>query len=167
MAAPGASAADSAASRPVASPEDANRLQPLTIGFLEDVVVFPGNLRLKAKIDTGAKSSSLDALNILPFKKDGADWVRFSVAGDLEEVWRFRLPVVRTVGIKRAGAPTLRRYVVELSVCLGPIQKKTEVNLINRSGMNYRMLIGRLFLAGDFLVDPGAAFVTSTTCAGR
>ena len=139
----------------------------MTIGYLEEVVVLPGSLRLKAKIDTGAKSSSLDALNILPFKQDGADWVRFVVAGESEEVWRFRLPVVRIVRIKRAGAPIMRRYVVELGVCLGPVYKRTEVNLINRSGMNYRMLIGRLFMAGDFVVDPAAAFVTRPSCDGR
>lgn len=139
----------------------------MTIGYLEDVVVYPWKLRMKAKVDTGAKSSSIDALNILPFKRDGADWVRFTVAGDGEEVWRFRLPVVRIARIRRAGAPTVRRYVVELGLCLGPVYKKTEVNLINRSGMNYRMLIGRMFMAGDFVVDPGTAFVTRPACDAR
>ena len=45
--------------------------------------------------------------------------------------------------------------------------KKAEVNLINRSGMNYRMLLGRLYMAGDFLVDPKATFLTRPTCQDR
>lgn len=146
-------------------PETA-RVGQRTIGYLENVVVFFGNLRSKAKIDIGARSSSLDALTILPFKQDGADWVRFVVAGEWKEIWRFRLPVVRTVRITRAGAPTVRRYLVEMGVRLGPSYKKAELKLINRSGMKYRMQIGRMFMKGDFTVDPVAAFVTRPTCDG-
>ena len=151
----------------VAAQEMAAQTTPLTIGYLENVVIAPGMLRMQAKIDTGAKSSSIDALNILPFKQDGKEWVRFAVAGNNEEVWRFKLPVVRIVRIKRAGAPTSRRYVVELGVCLGTVYKKAEVNLINRTGMKYRVLIGRMFLAGDFVVDPKAAFITRPACQAR
>jgi len=137
------------------------------VGYVEAVLVYPGNRSVTAKVDTGAKSSSIDTLNILPFVKDGDDWVRFTVAGDDSERWRFELPVVRIVRIKRAGAPTTRRYVVEMGVCLGGVYKKTEVNLVHRPRMNYRMLIGRSFLAGDFLVDPKASFLTRPVCQDR
>ena len=140
---------------------------PITVGYVETVLVDPGNRRLKAKVDTGAKTSSIDTLNILPFTKDGAEWVRFTVAGDDSQRWRFELPVVRIVRIKRANAPMTRRYVVAMGVCLGTVYKKTEVNLVNRRRMNYRMLIGRSFLAGDFLVDPKATFLTRSACQGR
>jgi hypothetical protein len=140
---------------------------PSTAGYIETVLIDPGNRRVTAKIDTGAKTSSIDTLNILPFVKDGTEWVRFTMAGDDSQRWRLELPVVRTVGIKRAGAPTTRRYVVEMGVCLGSVYKKTEVNLVNRRHMNYRMLIGRTFLAGDFLVDPKSTFLTRPDCQGR
>jgi len=135
-----------------------------TIGYVEYVVIEPGNLRLKAKIDTGAKSSSIDAINILPFTRDGKQWVRFSVVIDDDQHLPFELPVVRTVGVKRANAPMQRRYVVELGICLGGVFKKSDVNLVNRNGMNYRMLIGRLFLDESFVVDPASNFLASPSC---
>lgn len=140
---------------------------PITVGYIETVLIDPGNRRVTAKIDTGAKSSSIDTLNILPFVKGGTEWVRFTVAGDDAQRWRFERPVIRIVRIKRAGAPTTRRYVVEMGVCLGPVYKKTEVNLVNRRHMNYRMLIGRTFMAGNFLVDPKSTFLTRPDCQGR
>lgn len=135
-----------------------------TIGYVEYVVIEPGNLRLKAKIDTGAKSSSIDAINILPFIRDGKQWVWFSVVIDDDQHLRFELPVVRTVRVKRANAPTQRRYVVEMGICLGNVFKKAEVNLVNRTGMNYRMLIGRLFIKESFVVDPASNFLASPSC---
>jgi hypothetical protein len=140
---------------------------PITVGYVETVLVDPGNRRATAKIDTGAKTSSIDTLNILPFMKRGKEWVRFTVSGDDSQRWRFELAVVRIVRIKRAGAPTTRRYVVEMGICLGTIYKMAEVNLVNRRRMKYRMLIGRDFMAGDFLVDPKAAFLTRPACQDR
>jgi hypothetical protein len=135
-----------------------------TIGYIENVVIEPGNLQVKAKIDTGAKSSSIDAINILPFQRDGKQWVRFIVVVDGDKRRYFEIPVVRTVGVRRAGAPVHRRYVVEMGICLGGIYKKTDVNLVNRKGMNYRMLIGRIFMKESFLVNPDATFLTSPSC---
>jgi len=140
---------------------------PMTVGYVENVLVDPGKMRIKAKIDTGARSSSLDAANILPVTKDGKDWVRFTVVGEDERRYGFELPVVRTVRVKRAGAPPSRRYVVEMGICLGGIHKKAEVNLVSRRDMNYRMLIGRLYLSGDFVVDPQATFLTRPECQAR
>jgi hypothetical protein len=160
------SGAESGLAMPAVAPA-ATSQTPITIGYIETVRIDPGNRRVTAKIDTGAKTSSIDTLNILPIVKDGTEWVRFTMAGDDAQRWQLELPVVRTVRIKRAGAPTTRRYVVEMGVCLGSVYKKAEVNLVNRRHMTYRMLIGRAFMAGDFLVDPRAAFLTRPDCQGR
>lgn len=151
----------------MAGQETAARAAPTTIGYIENVVVNPGNMHITAKIDTGARSSSIDAINILPFMKDGKEWVRFTILGEDDRRRGMELPVVRKVGIKRAGAPVSRRYVVEMSICLGPIHKKAQVNLVGRNDMKYRMLIGRLFTAGDFLVDPQSMFLTRPACQDR
>lgn len=134
------------------------------VGYIESVVIDPGNIQLKAKIDTGAKSSSIHSINILPFVKDGKPWVRFTVVDDDNRRRRFRLPVLRVTSIKRAGAPPQRRFVVEMGICLGDLYKKAEVNLVNRDKMQYRMLIGRLYTAGDFIVDPNAVDLTKPVC---
>jgi hypothetical protein len=49
------------------------------VGWLEEVKIYPGNLILKAKLDTGAKNCSLNAQNIVEFERDGEKWVRFEI----------------------------------------------------------------------------------------
>lgn len=139
----------------------------IKIGVVETVMIYPGNLRVSAKIDTGALSSSVDASNIQPFRKDGKEWVRFVLHGDENALRRVELPVERTVRIRRAGAPMQRRYVVKIGVCLGPYYKMAEVNLVAREGLKYRMLIGRAFMTGHFVIDPGASFLTRPSCQSR
>jgi hypothetical protein len=138
-----------------------------TIGHVETVAIHPGNIHVDAKIDTGARSSSLDAANIQPFSKDGKEWVRFVLRGNDNAARRIELPVERTVRIRRAGAPVQRRYVVNIGVCLGNYYKMAEVNLINREGLSYRMLIGRTFLMGKFVIDPGSQYLTRASCPDR
>jgi hypothetical protein len=122
------------------------------IGRVERVRIYPGNLLVQARIDTGADLSSLDCDCINFFKRNGEDWVRF---------------VVYTVD----GRPTFmeqkvvqERIVLRLGVCLGSIYKETEVNLADRSSLTYPMLIGRDFLEGNFLVDPSLRYKTKPRC---
>ncbi len=138
-----------------------------TIGYVETVAIQPGDLRVDAKIDTGALSSSLDAADIQPFSKDGEEWVRFTIHGNDNASRRIERPIERTVHIRRAGVPLQRRYVVNIGVCIGAYYKMAEVNLNNREGLSYRMLIGRRFLTGKFVIDPGAKHLTRPACPDR
>lgn len=138
-----------------------------TVGYVETVAIQPGNLRIEAKIDTGALSSSLDATDIQTFSKGGREWVRFITHGNDNSSLRIERPVERTVQIRRAGAPVQRRYVVNIGVCLGTYYKMAEVNLADREGQKYRMLIGRRFLTGKFVIDPGAMHLTKPACRDR
>lgn len=162
----GAAAAYAAEERPNAE-EPAEPAGPVTIGYVETVELHPGNIRITAKIDSGARSSSLDAANIQPFSKDGKEWVRFTLHGDNDTRRQVELPVERTVGIRRAGAPVQRRYVVKIGVCLATSYKMAEVSLVNREGLNYRMLIGRAFMMEKFVIDPNATFLTRPSCQKR
>ena len=130
-------------------------------------MIRPGDLQIDAKIDTGALLSSLDAANIQPFSKDGKEWVRFTIRGNDNVSRRVALPVERTVRIRRANAAVQRRYVVNIGVCLGAYYKMAEVNLTNREGQSYRMLIGRRFLRGKFVIDPGLKYLTRSSCPDR
>lgn len=96
--------------------------QKLVMGWLESIFIKPWNRRLTAKLDTGAKTSSLHASQIEHFTKDGDDWVRFNL-GDLEDTKSppilVERPLVRTVNIKCKGedCQPSKRDVVALTVC--------------------------------------------------
>ena len=164
-----AASGDSATEQPVWPDfrEAAPSSDSLTIGYVEKVAIYPGGILVTAKIDTGARTSSLDAANIQTFTKDGKEWVRFVLHGDKDMLRQVELPVERTVRIRRSGAPVQRRYVVKIGVCLGSYYKIAEVNLVNREGLNYRMLIGRTFMTSNFVIDPGAKFLTRPSCQTR
>ncbi len=122
------------------------------IGALEYVRLVPPNEVLKARIDTGAKTTSIDARNIIPFERDGKQWVRFDfVSGKKEHT--IERKVVRTVQIKRHGAESLDRYVVKMRIILGNVSQLISVNLSDREEYKYPVLIGRNFLRDFFIVD--------------
>lgn len=134
------------------------------VGWTEKVVIYPGGLEIKAKIDTGAQTSSLNCECRNFIEKDGEQWVRFSVINyQGERIWLER-KIVRMAKIKRHYGGVQERPVVMLGVCLGGVYRETEVNVIDRSGLEYPMLIGRKFLKGKFLVDSAAQFVNPPHC---
>ncbi|HEY9189499.1 MAG TPA: RimK/LysX family protein [Sulfurovum sp.] len=123
-----------------------------TIGAVENVRLVPPNVILKARIDTGAKTTSIDARNITPFERDGAQWVRFvCMAGEKEHT--IERKVVKTVLIKRHGEESQDRYVVNMRIILGDVSLLIPVNLNNREAYKYPVLIGRNFLRDYFIVD--------------
>ena len=135
-------------------------------GWLERVQVFPGDLVFRAKMDTGAKHSSLNARNIVPFEKNGDPWVRFVVRDRNRKKLTVERPMVRTAEIKLRGKQkrTQERPVIILGLCLGTTYKEVEVNLVDRRHFNYQMLIGRSYLQGDFLVDVVRKFTLTPNC---
>jgi len=134
------------------------------VGWVETAVVYPGNIEVKAKVDTGAKTSSLDCECIKPFKRDGKDWLSFSVKNHQGDVVQLEKPVVRIAKIRRHFGKDQKRYVVMLGICLGSVYREAEVTLVDRSGFNYSLLIGRNFMQDDFLVDPSATFRNKPMC---
>ncbi len=135
-------------------------------GWVEWVKLLDGELRLKAKLDTGAANSSLDATSISQFRKDGQRWVRFTVTnpegGDSLELEK---RLVRNVRIVRHDGEHQRRPVIEMPICLGNQIRQVEVNLIDRSNFIYPMLLGRSALEGFALVDSGQTFQFSPRCS--
>jgi hypothetical protein len=139
--------------------------QKRVTGFVEIIRLHPGGLSLHAKIDTGAAHSSLDAKGVEKFSRDGEPWLRFSVTNQANRSVVIERPLHRTARIRRHAGQVQERDVVLLGVCLGAIFKTVEVNLIDRAGFDYQMLIGRSFLDEDFLVDPGERFLLEPSCA--
>lgn len=136
------------------------------VGWVENVKVYPGGVTVKAKLDTGAKTSSLDCECITPFKRDGKDWLSFSVRNHKGQVVRLEKPVTRMARIKRHFGKEQLRYVVKLGICLGSVYREAEVTLVDRTGFNYALLVGRNFLKDDFLIDPSTSFLNQPDCKG-
>jgi hypothetical protein len=118
--------------------------------------------RIKAKIDTGARTSALHAFKITPFSRDGAAYVRFAV----HPVQRQRTPEVSCVArvidyraVTDSGGRVEHRYVIRTSLKMGTTRWPIELTLANRDQMGFRMLIGRQALRRRYLVDSGRSFI--------
>jgi hypothetical protein len=138
------------------------------LGRVERVVMQDVGMALKARIDTGARMTSLDA-NILELgapDEGGGETVRFRIRNRDEESDVIERDVVEWTEIKGKGTPrTIRRPVVILDLCLGGKRLEGRVNLADRSDFLYPVLIGRnLLRAGGFLVDPERTFVREPGC---
>jgi hypothetical protein len=150
------------------SAEDAPPTKDLqVVGWVERVSLFPGNLKIKAKLDTGARNSSLNANHIEEFKRDGENWIRLKLKNWKGRTESIEARVIRTATIKQHGRNSAMRPVIRLGICLGNVYKEVEVNLQDRSKFNYQMLIGRSYLKNSFLVDASATFTVETNCQGN
>jgi len=138
----------------------------LSIIGIEDSKVGEKGLSLKAKLDTGARSSAMHAFNIAKFKRNGKDWVKFIVKNKKKGNVTIEKEVYRTVKIKRKNEKPEERLVILLGICLGSTYKVGEVSLVDRSNFIYPVLLGRRFLQGSFIIDPGKTFTHKPFCKG-
>ena len=166
------------ASPALAEPQPESSAEPEVLGFIEWVVMGETGIRLKARLDTGAKTSSLHAVNVESFEKDNEEWVRFQLPlgdhedqpseGELEHdevILEFERPVYRTVLIKRKGAPSQRRHVVKMEFCIAGKIHETQFSLTDRGKFSYPVLLGRRFMRDDnILTDSARSFVAEQEC---
>ncbi len=155
-----------------ASWAEAGVSERVVMGWLESIVLEPWGFKVRAKLDSGAKTSSLNAKNIRRFKKNGKKWVRFTLRRERPKKNEARSveverPLVRIVFIKRHGRRSQRRPVVTLPFCLNGQHYETAFTLVDRSVFNYPVLLGRNFLKDIALIDPGASFLNSSRCKSR
>jgi hypothetical protein len=132
--------------------------EKISIGEVEDVILIPWGVRLPARIDTGAAVSSLDARDLRV--KDGvAEFKLPKRYGSLQ----FHLPVIGWQNIRSADFKE-RRPVVEISFCLGAKILHTEINLNDRSTVQYPLILGRNVLKDYFIVDCGRSNCLAPSC---
>lgn len=116
---------------------------------------------IKAKIDTGARTSALHAVNLEHFRRRGKPWVRFEVhphQRDLDSSVSAEAVVIDERAIRNSGGLTEYRPVILARVDVGDVVLRIELTLTNRALMGFRMLLGREALRNRFCVDPGASF---------
>lgn len=114
---------------------------------------------VKARLDTGAKSSALNASDIQMFERDGDGWVRFTVSSPWEEGGQveertFEAPLVRKVKVKNGSAePMTRRPVVRLTTKVGSIVEDIEFVLQSKASGTFPVVLGRSFIRDIAIVD--------------
>jgi len=136
--------------------------EKLSLGWLERVSFPNWHISgIKAKIDTGARTSSLDVDHITRLDKKK---VRFNVVlsktPKLKKI-TITARVSRIAKVKSSPIHHEERIFVMADINLGPVRKEIEVNLIDRSNMVYRMLLGRSAIKGEFLVDVSRKYLLS------
>lgn len=137
-------------------------------GWVENVLLIDPDIALKAKLDTGAETSSLDAEVIKKFRKKGKRWIRFRVF-DRENGQEFILvrERVRTINVVQHDGSGQTRPVVNMSVCIGGRVVHAEVSLINRGEFIYPLLLGRSALESFALIDPASTFLSEPDCESK
>jgi hypothetical protein len=137
--------------------------QKQLVGWREWVALPDLHLgHIKAKIDTGARSSALHAYVIDPYRKGGQRWIMFGihpVQRESELSIECHAPVKDRRLVTDSGGHKQRRYVIETQLILGGSAMTAEVTLTNRDSMAFRMLIGRTTMDSHFIVDPGASYL--------
>lgn len=117
---------------------------------------------IKAKLDTGAQTSSIHAFDIVPFERDGTDWVRFRLRPwqeSTEDEVLVERPVHDRRRVRSSSGHVQERFVVTMRALLVGHEVDVEVTLSNRDEMGFRMLIGRQALRHGFVVTSGRSFL--------
>ena len=118
--------------------------------------------RIKAKVDTGARSSALHAFEVRPFMQHGRQRVEFRMhpnQHDLETVVECNADVVDERFVTDSGGHREQRFVIETLLRIGDHERRIEVTLTSRDTMLFRMLLGRTALRKWAQVDPGRSYL--------
>jgi hypothetical protein len=145
------------------------------LGWKEHVELPDWGLRLRGKLDTGARSSALHVTSLEEVGVHDAEGhlmpvVRFDVVlgrRDAPRHHEIEAPVVGHKVVRDTGARAERRPVVRTRVVCGPLDTHADITLTDRSGMIFRMLLGRLTLEGHCLVDPAHGYLVNGGVHGR
>ncbi len=117
--------------------------------------------RIKAKIDTGARTAAIHAFDIEVYKKGGQEWARFAIhpyQKNDSDIKTCTCPVRDIRIITNSGGSREQRVVIETQLAMGNQSWPIEITLTNRDEMGFRMLLGRTAIKGHFLVDPGKSY---------
>jgi len=141
-----------------------NASNMVSAGWIEKAILYPGAITLHAKLDTGAKTTSINVPKPAFFEHDDERWVRFTITNKDNRSTTIEKRVIRDAKIKRHFGNQQVRPVVLLDICIGNVRKREEVNLVDRSNLDYQLLVGRNFLKDDLLIDSGSTYILSPDC---
>ena len=134
------------------------------VGGVEEVRLVPGDLILRARLDTGADHCSLSASDLEYFSHGTTEWVRFSIRNRTGEERKYEFRILRYTKIKQERGKTERRPVIRIGICLGSVFKLVDANLTDRTDHAYPLLIGRDYITGLMTVNTARAFTVVPEC---
>lgn len=145
----------------------------IALGWLEFVRIQDADIRMDAKLDTGAKTSSIHAeILSAPDRKSEEDEedeekvVVFRISNEKGDERTIEADLVRWAAIKKKSGGVLYRPVVIMDFCIGGNLLSGEVTLADRGHFNYEVLVGRNMLeAGDIVVDPSEIYTDKSRCS--
>lgn len=125
---------------------------------------------IKVKADTGARTSSIHAINLTPFTQYGEQWIRFGIT-PLQRIDSLVIPCEARLTDQRvvtdSGGHRETRFVITTTLRLKTLEKSIELTLTERTTMRFRMLLGRTALIPDLIVDPGGSYLLGKTKARK
>ena len=116
---------------------------------------------VRCKVDSGARSSALHVDRCWRFIEQGAPWVGFSLSNDGhgEATVQAVAPIFDERDVIDSGGHRTRRIFLRTTLALAGVEREIEINLTDRHGMLFPMLLGRTAMAGWFAVDPARSFL--------
>ena len=133
------------------------------IGRVEKAAIMPVGLILKARIDTGATSSSIGVEKLEKYERDGKAWVKFIINDSKTgKSKKFNLKREKIVRIKQHESAGVKRPVIKLRVIIGKIDQIREFTLTDRNNYDYPVLIGRNYLMDTAIVDVSQKYTVQT-----
>jgi hypothetical protein len=135
------------------------------VGWVERALIYPGDLILLAKVDTGAVNTSIDAANVTEVHRNGKLLLRFQVADRRGNTVTLEREQIGLETMTLHHGEVEERPLITLEICLGKDCRQTLVSLADRSGQKYPLLIGRSFLLDHVIVDPSREYTVEPTRA--
>lgn len=129
------------------------------VGRVEWIDMPEFQLRIRSRIDTGAKSCSLHATNIVPEKEGDSIFVSYDTVGNDGKPMRLRSKVLYESKVTSTNGKSESRYVIRTKVKLGKVSETVNVNLNDRTNLTYNFLVGRNLLMGNFVVDVSSSHI--------
>lgn len=114
---------------------------------------------VKAKVDTGARTSAIQASEVRPYDRAGEARVRFLAHAEEGATIEVDAPLLEHRWIKDSGGHATHRPIIVTQMQVGPVSFEAEMSLAPRADMGFRMLLGREAVRGRFLVDPGRSYL--------
>ena len=149
----------------VVIPTATNPTHGVVLGEIERVTIDSIKQTFDARVDTGAATSSLNAIDMEQFERNGKKWVRFHLSDGetpMDEKNWIEAPILKFVKIRQSTNDEVeRRAVIELWVKVGSIHEKAQFTLADRSQMSHPVLLGREFIKDIAVVDVSKQYVQS------
>ena len=136
--------------------------RPLTVLGWREWIALPvlGIVAIRAKIDSGARTSALHVEHLVTSWDDGVEWVDFGVRSGIgDALCHCRAPVLYRRNVTDSGGHVTERIFIRTTLQLGGRRRRIRINLTDRRNMLFPMLLGRSAMAGRFAIDPSRSWL--------